>query len=44
MHMHGPRPGDLTELRKNMQGKKAAREAKAACGIVSEGAGTSLLE
>ena len=40
----GMDPRDLGRLRQNMQAEKAKREAKAACGVASEGAGTSLPE
>jgi hypothetical protein len=40
----GRSPRDLSILRQNAQAKKAERDAKAACGVASEGAGMSLPE
>jgi hypothetical protein len=40
----GMDPRDLSRLRQNVQAEKAKREAKAASGVASEGAGTSLPE
>jgi hypothetical protein len=40
----GMDPRDLNRLRQNVQAEKAKREARAACGVTPEGAGTSLPE